>query len=99
MKKLLFFLGILLVFLGSCNKDRPKPSWDVDMLLPLFNDTITITDFISDTLLAENPDSSLTFVFNQKLYEVNGDSVVTIPDTVFYWGLAFLFQSLLTPDK
>ena len=99
MKKLLFFLGILLVFLGSCNKDRPKPSWDVDMLMPLFNDTITITDFISDTLLAENPDSSLTFIFDQKLYEVNGDSVVTIPDTVFYWEFSFFVPITVDPGQ
>ncbi len=89
----------MLIFLGSCNKDRPHPTWDVDMLLPLFNDTITITDFISDTILEENPDSSLTFVFNQKLYEVNGDSVVTIPDTVFYWAFSFYFPITVAPGQ
>ena len=99
MKKILFFTFVLLLLFGSCNKDRPKPSWDVDMLLPLINDTITVTDFISDTLLSENPDSSLTFVFDQKLYEVNGDSVVTIPDTVFYWAFSFYFPVTVEPGQ
>ena len=99
MRRLLFFSIFLLVLFGSCNKDRPKPSWDVDMLLPLLNDTITITDFISDTLLAGNPDSSLTFVFNQKLYEVDGDSVVTIPDTVFYWEFSFFVPITVDPGQ
>lgn len=99
MRRLLFFTIILLFFFGSCNKERPKPSWNTDMLLPLLNDTITITDFISDTLLAGNPDSSLTFVFNRKLYEVDGDSVVTIPDTVFYWEFSFFFPITVEPGQ
>ncbi len=99
MKKIWSLFLLVLLLSISCTKDKPKPSWDTNMLLPLLSDTITITDFISDTILEENPDSSLTFVFNQKLYEVNGDSVVTIPDTVFYWAFSFYFPITVDPGQ
>ena len=77
------FLLLFLLLLGSCDKDRPEPSWNVDVLAPLLVDTIRITDVISDTLITTNPDYSVSFVFNKKLYEVNIDSLVKLPDTLF----------------
>ena len=80
----IFFSFALLLFAG-CKKDRPSPSWDVDLLSPLMIDTVFITDVLSDTLITVNPDHSVSFVFDEKLYEVNIDSLVKLPDTLFYW--------------
>jgi len=89
--KVLSIIFILLT-IASCNKERPKPSWDVDLLSPLLLDTIRITDVISDTLITTNPDYSVSFVFDEKLYEVNVDSLVKLPDTLFNFsfGLKYL---------
>ena len=94
-------LGFLLVLaLLACRKERPSPSWDVDVLSPLFVDTIHVADVLSDTLFVENPDQSLSFVFNEQLYAVNVDSLVKLPDTLFNWafGLSYLpFPITLQP--
>ena len=81
---LLVVLFVLVLF--SCQKERPSPSWQVDLLAPLMIDTITITDVISDTLININPDHSVSFYFDELLYEVNADSLVKLPDTLFHWG-------------
>lgn len=82
--RLLFFLSLAIV-LFSCRKDRPEPSWDVDILAPLLLDTVFITDVISDTLITVNPDLSVSFVFEDKLYEAQLDSVVNLPDSLISW--------------
>jgi len=81
-----FFL-IALIFIGfaGCQKDRPKPSWNVDLLAPLFSDTVGITDVLNDSLITVNPDHSVSFVFDEKLYDLVVDSLVRLPDTLFNW--------------
>lgn len=81
------FVIILLGFtILSCQKNRPEPSWDIGILAPLMIDTVFITDVISDTLININPDHSVSFIFEQKLYDVNIDSLVKLPDTIFDWS-------------
>ena len=82
---IVFGIVVMAVVLSGCRKERPKPSWDVDLLSPLMKDTVSIVDIISDTLITENPDHSISFVFDQKLYEVNVDSLVMLPDTLFHF--------------
>jgi len=70
----------------ACQKERPKPSWQLDLLAPLLVDTVSITDVISGRLITVNPDHSVSFYFDELLYEVNADSLVKLPDTLFHWG-------------
>ncbi len=96
---LLLTITLLMVFSG-CQKDRPSPSWQVDLLAPLLIDTVTITDVISERLITVNPDHSVSFYFDELLYEVNADSLVKLPDTLFYlgFGMAWLpFDIKLPP--
>ena len=81
--KFIFVIIVSAIFIFACRKERPKPSWNVDLLTPLFIDTTTIYDVINDSLLQENTDSSVSFVFDDKLFEVNMDSMVKLPDTLF----------------
>lgn len=80
----LFSIALLIIAFG-CRKDQSEPSWDVDILAPLLLDTIFITDVISDTLIEVNPDMSVSFVFDEKLYEAQFDSLVKLPDTLISW--------------
>lgn len=75
----------LMIAVFGCRKDQAEPSWDVDILAPLILDTIFITDVISDTLIEINPDHSISFVFEEKLYEAQFDSLVKLPDTLISW--------------
>ena len=81
----------MFLVLLSCRKESPKPSWDVDLLMPLIADTIFITDVINDSLLSENPDESVSLVFESKLYDVNIDSLIKLPDTLFNYTLSMAY--------
>jgi len=77
---------LFILMFSGCQKERPTPSWQVDLLTPLMIDTVTITDVISGRLITVNPDHSVSFIFNELLYEINADSLVKLPDTLFHWG-------------
>lgn len=83
MKKAVFFFFFSLFLLGSCRKDWQKPSWEVDVLAPVFHTQLTIGDLLPDSLLQVNPDTSLTLLFNSTIYRMSLDSLVDLPDTTF----------------
>ena len=78
----LILFGFLIVN-GGCRKKAPTPSWNMELLAPLFIDTISVSDVFDDSVYVENPDQLLSFVFTEKLYEINVDSLVKLPDTLF----------------
>ena len=79
---LIILVGILIVNFG-CRKKAPTPTWNVELLAPLFVDTIGVYDVFNDSLIEENPDQLLSFVFSQKLRDINVDTIVKLPDTLF----------------
>lgn len=89
--KITFFLLALFILLNACKKDRAKPSWDVDLLLPLIADTITVDDVLDDRFFVENPDQSISLVFNEELFSMNIDSLVKLPDTLLTFGVGLGF--------
>lgn len=79
--KLSFLSFIILLVISSCRKD---PSWDVSVKTPLFKAILGIEDLIGDSLIEVNPDSSLTLVFDQELFSLTADSIVSVPDSLYY---------------
>src|SRR5689334_22990883 len=75
---------ILLVFMAalSCKKESDHPQWDVDVLAPLVNSTLDISNLIADSLLQPDSAGIMHVVFDNNLYKTNLDSLVNIPDTV-----------------
>jgi hypothetical protein len=84
-KQVSVIILVAIIMLSGCRKESPHPSWDMDLLVPLLSDTVTVSDVISDTLISINPDHTVSFVFDKKLYEVNVDSLVRLPDTLFHF--------------
>lgn len=74
-------LLVLVSFLFSCQKDFDKPNWDVDLLAPLVKSTFTLDNLIPDSILQVNPDTSLKIVYQTNIFDVDIDSLFTIPDT------------------
>lgn len=83
MKKSLFFLSFIVLIVTGCRKDWEKPSWDVDVLAPVFHTQLSINDLLADSLLQVNGDSSITLLFNSTVYRMSLDSLVDLPDTNF----------------
>ncbi len=76
----IFVIAILFVF-TTCKKEKAFPSWDTDVLSPLLKSTLTLKDLLTDSLLKENPDSSLKLIYHSGFYSLVIDSLLTIPDT------------------
>ncbi|MCB0823836.1 MAG: hypothetical protein KDC09_14145 [Bacteroidales bacterium] len=91
----ILLLAALVIFLSGCQKDRPSPSWEVDLLTPLVSDTIHVTDILDSTFFDVNADQTISFVFDDELYKLNVDSLVKLPDTLFSWG--FGLEALPNP--
>lgn len=76
---ILFCLGICLF--ASCHKS--SPSWDTQVLAPVVNASLSINNIITSNYIKNNPnDSSVSLVFTDSLYNLNIDTLLTIPDTV-----------------
>ncbi|MCS6823424.1 MAG: hypothetical protein NZ529_03950 [Cytophagaceae bacterium] len=69
---------ILFVVILSCRKNRDKPSWDTDLLLPLMKSSLSIENIIRDTSVVRNPDNSLTLINRIELSNLTLDSLVTL---------------------
>jgi len=80
MKKVLFTLFVIAV-LFSCKKENSKPTWDVDVVTPLVNTTMTIRDIVNDTVLQVNTDSSVSLVYKSSFYDFKLDEISKVPDT------------------
>ncbi|MBN2729445.1 MAG: hypothetical protein JXR53_09505 [Bacteroidales bacterium] len=76
-----FVLFLIFFTLSSCRKD---PSWDVSLKTPLFNASLGIEDLVGDTMIQINPDSSVTVVFDKELFSLSADSIVSVPDSLYY---------------
>jgi len=58
-----------------------RPNWDVNLLAPLINTSLTINDLLPDSVLQTNADTSLKLVYNTNILDINMDSLFKIPDT------------------
>ncbi|MEW6470079.1 MAG: hypothetical protein AB1458_14225 [Bacteroidota bacterium] len=77
----LIFLCLCIWGIWSCRKEFGRPQWDIDGLAPIVTTSLDFDNILADSLLQENPDNSLTLVYNNNLYSFTADSLFEIPDT------------------
>lgn len=96
----LILLGCLFgVCIMSCRKFSPNPTWDANILAPLITTNLTIGNLVTDSLVHQNSDSSITLVYNGTLYNLNTDSLVKIPDTTIVYNYPAPFTATLPPGN
>lgn len=83
MKKtgLRFIVLLFLLIFFSCRKD---PSWQSEYEIPLFNDKLTLTDLVADSLIRSDTDQTAILVIDRDLISITTDSFVSLPDSLFY---------------
>lgn len=96
--KILFLLAII-GFFSSCQKDFERPNWDVDLLAPLVKSTLTLDDLIPDSIIQVNPDTSLKLVYQTNIFDVDMDSLFTIPDTTVSDVYVIPLSSIASPGN
>ena len=63
----------------------------MNLLLPMIYDTITVNDVLDESFFQENPDQSISLVIKEELFDINLDSLVMLPDTLFSFGVNLSF--------
>jgi len=78
-KNIYGFLLFLLVF--SCKKEITRPSWEVDVSVPVIFSSMGIENLIPDSLLSSDSNGEVSLVFNQSVFKLNLDTLLNLPDT------------------
>jgi len=79
-RKIILLLGIISFFAG-CKKEETT-AWDLDVLAPLAETTLTIGDIIPDSVLLNTPGDPLMIRYSRVFSLIPSDSLLRIPDTV-----------------
>ena len=74
----LLTLCALLFF--ACKHELEKPTWDVDMIIPLVHSQMNIDNMLSDSNLnvVENEDGYVSLIYEQDLLNINYDDLITL---------------------
>ena len=77
-KIILFTLCTLLFF--ACKHELEKPTWDVDMIVPLVHSQMNIDNMLADSNLniVENEEGYISLIYQEDLLNINYDSLITL---------------------
>ncbi len=73
----------VLPLLGGCRKEPARPSWDVDLAVPLVHTTLGLGDLIADSLLQTDVSGNVTLLYSTRLFALKLDTILSAPDTSF----------------
>ena len=76
MKKLLLFT-LTSILLFACKHELEKPTWDIDMIVPIAHSEMDINNIIPDSTNIINEDSEgfISLVYQESLLNVDYDSL------------------------
>ena len=75
------FLILSTLLFGGCKKINDNPQWDVEVLGPVLYASLTLNELMADTLRQNNADGTVSLLAEHSFYDLNTDSIYTIPDT------------------
>ena len=83
MKNKIFFFICISLF-SACKHELERPTWDVDLLVPLIHSQMSINDMLSDSAITinEDEDGFITLVFQEKFTDINLDTLINVEDTL-----------------
>ena len=79
MKNKIFFFICIFLF-SACKHELERPTWDVDLLVPLIHSQMSINDMLSDSAITinEDEDGFITLVFQEDFIDFEFDTLVNI---------------------
>jgi hypothetical protein len=82
-KKALYILSVFsfIVLFFSCRKEMEKASWDTEIITPLINASFDISNLLPDSIIQQNPDSSLEIIYQKSIHNFDIGNLFVIPDT------------------
>lgn len=79
-KTIALFTFSILVF-TACKKELTRPSWNVDVSVPVLQTSMGLNNLIADSLLSSDVNGMVSLVFDQSVFQLNLDTLLNIPDT------------------
>ena len=78
--KNIFLISFTTLLLFACKHELERPTWDVDMIVPLVHSQMNINDMLSDSNLniVENEEGFVSLVFQQEFIDMNLDTLIKI---------------------
>jgi hypothetical protein len=76
-----------------------KAYWDTDIVTPLINATFDVSAILPDSIIQENPDSSLEIVYRKGIYNFDIGNLFVIPDTNLHAFYSIPFNFILNPGQ
>lgn len=73
----------LLLLIFGCRKESDRARWDIDLLAPLAETTLTISDLLPDSITQTDSDNNIVIEYESVLFELGIDTLFQIPDTSF----------------
>jgi len=82
MRKILFIALTILLFF-ACKHELERPTWDVDMVLPIAHTQLNINNIITDTLdiITEDENGFISLVYKESLLNVDYESLLLLETT------------------
>ena len=78
--KNILLISLIILLLFACKHELERPTWDVDMIVPLVHSQMNINDMLSDSNLniVENEEGFVSLVFQQEFIDMNLDTLIKI---------------------
>ena len=78
--KNILLISLIILLLFACKHELERPTWDVDMIVPLAHSQMNINDMLSDSNLniVENEEGFVSLVFQQEFIDMNLDTLIKI---------------------
>ena len=79
MKRLLF-ITLISIVLHACMHELEDPNWDIEMIVPLVNTTMTINNMLEDSSLnlSNNSEGFINLVYQEDFLDINLDTLIKI---------------------
>ncbi len=98
-KSLVLLALVLVIICFACRKKAPT-EWDVDVVAPVINGELNITNFLGDSLFQSDNTGLLHLNINRTLTSLKLDTLIKIPDTLITSGFTWtLFPVSITPGQ
>ena len=78
--KNIFLISLITLLLFACKHELERPTWEVDILVPLVHSEMNINDMFKDSNLTvnENEEGFVSLVFQQEFIDMNLDTLIKI---------------------
>ena len=100
MNKQLLFIAVILFFLFNCKREE-ETAWDVAILSPVVQATLTIDNLVADSILSINSDNTVDLDYKFSFSPINEKFFLQVPDTIIktVYGFPFLSPFTLSPGS